>query len=181
MNKMIWREKLNANAANLVASKWYYWFLFLLSLVFVLLFSRTTSPLYAYIGCDAAIFKQMGMAILKGKTIYLDYFDNKGCLLYFIHALCLWLGGDFVILIIQAISLTFTLMLLDKIIALYKEGESRLYILLIALVLLLCFSEGGDLSEEWSLPFICYPLYKFLRFYKEDKLLVVKDLYFNGF
>lgn len=174
------REKLNAYAANLVASKWYYWFLAWISFLFVLLFSRATSPLYAYVGHDAAIFKQMGMAILNGKTIYLDYFDNKGCLLYFIHALCLWLGGDFIILIFQAISLTFTLILLDKIIALYKEGESRLYILLIALVLLLCFYEGGDLSEEWSLPFICYPLFKFLRSYKEDKLLVVKDLYFIG-
>lgn len=171
---------MKARLSNLVASRWYYGFLAILSFVFVLLFSRATSPLYAYIGADAAIFKQMGMAILQGKTIYLDYFDNKGCLLYFIHALCLWLGGDFVILIFQAISLTFTKILLDKIIALYKEGESRLYILLIALVLLLCFYEGGDLSEEWSLPFICYPLYKFLRFYKEDKLLVVKDLYFIG-
>lgn len=178
--KTRFREKLNVCAANLVASKWYCWFLALISLVFALLFSRATSPFYAYVGYDAAIFKQMGMAILKGKTIYLDYFDNKGCLLYFIHALCLWLGGDFVILIFQAISWTFTMILLDKIIALYKEGESRLYILVIALVLLLCFYEGGDLSEEWSLPFICYPLYKFLRSYKEDKSLVTRDLYIIG-
>ena len=163
-----------------MASKWYYGFLAIIAFFFVLLFSRATSPLYTYIGGDAAIFKQMGMAILNGKTIYLDYFDNKGCLLYFIHALCLWLGGDFIILIFQAISLTFTLILLDKIIALYKEGERRLYILLISLVLLLCFYEGGDLSEEWSLPFICYPLYKFLRSYKEDKPLVAKDLYIIG-
>ena len=164
----------------MVASNWYYWFLALISFVFVLLFSRATSPLYAYVGYDAAIFKQMGMVILKGKTIYLDYFDNKGCLLYFIHALCLWLGGDFIIMIFQAISLTVTLILLDKIISLYKEGASRLYVLLAGLVLLLCFYEGGDLTEEWSLPFICYPLYKFLKSYKEDKPLIARDLYFVG-
>ena len=174
------RAKINKNATNLVASKWYYWFLALISFVFVLLFSRATSPLYAYVGYDAAIFKQMGLAILKGKTIYLDYFDNKGCLLYFLHALCLWLGGDFVILIFQTVSLTISLILLDKIISLYKEGASRLYVLLAGLVLLLCFYEGGDLSEEWSLPFICYPLYKFLKLYKEDKSLNAKDLFFIG-
>ena len=174
------RAKIDQNGTNLVSSRWYYWFLAIISFVFVLLFSRATSPLYAYVGYDAAIFKQMGMAILKGKTIYLDYFDNKGCLLYFIHALCLWLGGDFIILIFQAISLTITLILLDKIISLYKEGASRLYVLLAGLLLLLCFYEGGDLTEEWSLPFICYPLYKFLKLYKEDKSLIAKDLYFIG-
>lgn len=171
---------MKARLSNLVASRWYYGFLAILSFVFVLLFSRATSPLYAYIGADAAIFKQMGMAILQCKTIYLDYFDNKGCLLYFLHAFCLWLGGDFVILVFQAISLTITVILLDKIISLFKDGTSRFCLLLVAFILLLCFYEGGDLSEEWSLPFICYPLYKFLRSYKEDKTLVAKDLYSIG-
>ena len=174
------QASVKQNVTNLVATKWYYWFLALISFVFVLLFSRATSPLYAYVGHDAAIFKQMGMVILKGKTIYLDYFDNKGCLLYFLHAFCLWLGGDFIILVFQAISLTVSLILLDKIISLYKEGASRLYVLLAGLVLLLCFYEGGDLTEEWSLPFICYPLYKFLKAYKNNKPLIAKDLYFVG-
>lgn len=175
-----YQESIKQAASNWVESRWYYCFLALISFVFVLLFSRTTSPFYAYVGYDAAIFKQMGMAILKGKTIYLDYFDNKGCLLYFLHALCLWLGGDFVILIFQAISLTVSLILLDKIILFYKGGKSRFYILLAGLVLLLCFYEGGDLTEEWSLPFICYPLYKFLKSYKDGKNLIAKDLYFIG-
>ena len=177
---MKWNERIKDYASTLVASKWYYLFILFLSSLYVIVFSRATSPLYAYVGYDAAIFKQMGMAILKGKTIYLDYFDNKGCLLYFLHALCLWLGGDFVILIFQAISLTVTLILLDKIISLYKVGASRLYVLLAGLVLLLCFYEGGDLSEEWSLPFISYPLFKFLKSYKDNKPLIAKDLYFIG-
>lgn len=173
-------DKINTGVDSLVESRWYYLFLSIVSFAFVLLFSRATSPLYAYAGYDAAIFKQMGMAILKGKTIYLDYFDNKGCLLYFLHALCLWLGGDFVILIFQTISLIVSLIFLDKIISLYKNGASRFYVLVLGLVLLLCFYEGGDLSEEWSLPFICYPLYKFLKSSKYDKPLNAKDLYLIG-
>ena len=62
-------------------------FFFLVSFVFVTLFSRSTSFLYLYEGGDPSIFKQMGLAILRGKTMYIDYFDNKGCLLYFIQAL----------------------------------------------------------------------------------------------
>ena len=103
-------------------SKGYYpLLLFLVSFVFVTLFSRSTSFLYYYEGFDAAIFKQMGLAFLRGKTLYVDYFDNKGCILYFIQALGLFLGGNFAILLMQALSLTVTLSLWDKIIAFYRE------------------------------------------------------------
>ena len=87
--------------ATLVNSKFYPWLLFFVSFVFVALFSRSTSFLYIFEGADPSVFKQMGRAVLKGKILYIDYFDNKGCLLYFIHALGLWLGGDFDIMLMQ--------------------------------------------------------------------------------
>ena len=52
------------------------WF-FLVSFLFVTLFSRATSFLYVFEGADPSIFKQMGLAVLKGKLLYIDYFDNK--------------------------------------------------------------------------------------------------------
>ena len=85
--------------ANVVNSKFYPLWLFFVSFVFVTLFSRSTSFLYVFEGADPSIFKQMGRAILEGKIMYVDYFDNKGCLLYFIHALGLWLGGNAAILV----------------------------------------------------------------------------------
>ena len=150
-------------------SKYYPLLLFFVSFVFVTLFSRSTSFFYTYEGFDAAIFKQMGLALLKGKTLYVDYFDNKGCILYFIQALGLYLGGNFIILLMQAISLTITLVIWDKIIAFYKEGSSRLVCLGITLILLLCFYDGGDLSEEWCLPFASYPIYLYFRHLKTNK------------
>ena len=125
--------------ASVVNSKFYPLLLFFVSFVFVTLFSRSTSFLYVFEGGDPAIFKQMGLAILKGKTIYVDYFDNKGCILYFIQAFGLWLGGDFFILLMQAISLTITLVIWDKMIALYRDEKDRFVCLSIALLLLLCF------------------------------------------
>lgn len=136
---------------------------FLISFVFVTLFSRSTSFLYVFEGFDAAIFKQMGLAVLHGKTLYIDYFDNKGCILYFIQALGLFLGGNFALLLMQAISLTVTLVLWDRIIAYYQEGRRRYFCLGAALFLLLCFYEGGNLSEEWCLPFASYPIYLYFR------------------
>lgn len=144
--------------ANIVSSKYYPLLLFFVSFVFVVLFSRSTSFLYFFEGADPSIFKQMGRAILKEKTIYIDYFDNKGCLLYFIHALGLWLGGDFVLMLMQAFSLTFTLVIWNKMLALYRNQSQRLVCLGIALFMLLCFYGAGDQTQEWCLPFISYPL-----------------------
>lgn len=157
--------------ASIVNSKYYPLLLFFVSFVFVTLFSRSTSFLYVYEGFDAAIFKQMGLAILRGKTIYLDYFDNKGCILYFIQALGLYIGGNFFILIMQVISLTTTLVIWDKTIAFYRDSRSRLIYLGIAIFLLLCFYEGGDLSEEWCLPFASYPILLYFRSLKTNKII----------
>ena len=152
--------------ANIVSSKFYPLLLFFVSFVFVVLFSRSTSFLYVFEGADPSIFKQMGRAILKGKIIYIDYFDNKGCLLYFIHALGLWLGGDFFLLLLQACSLTITLFIWDKMLALYRPEKERMICLAIALILLLCFYGAGDQTQEWCLPFISYPLLVYFRAYK---------------
>lgn len=155
--------KEQSRIANIVSSKFYPLLLFFVSFVFVVLFSRSTSFLYVFEGFDAAIFKQMGLALLRGKTLYIDYFDNKGCILYFINALGLWLGGNFALLLMQTLSLTVTLLIWDKMLAFYRTEKERLVCLGIALVLLLGFYDGGDLSEEWCLPFASYPILVYLK------------------
>ena len=151
---------------NLLNSKIYPLLLFLISFVFVVLFSRSTSFLYVFEGADPSIFKQMGRAILNGKVVYIDYYDNKGCLLYFIHALGLWLGGDFALMLMQVISLTVTLFIWNKMLALNCAEKERVIGLCIALVLLVCFYGAGDQTQEWCLPFISYPLLVYYRAYK---------------
>ena len=135
--------------ATWVNSKYYPLLLFFVSFVFVTLFSRSTSFLYLFEGSDPSVFKQMGRAILKGKTLYIDYFDNKGCLLYFLHALGLRMGGNFVLLLMQTLSLTATLVIWDQMLALYRNQSERLICLGIALFLLLCFYGAGDQTQEW--------------------------------
>ena len=150
----------------LVNSKYYPIFLWVVALLFVTLFSRATSFLYLFEGADPSIFKQMGRAILKGKIMYIDYFDNKGCLLYFIHALGLWLGGDFSLMLMQVLSLTVTFLIWDKMLALYRTEKERVLGLCVALMLLMCFYGAGDQTQEWCLPFISYPLLVYFRAYK---------------
>ena len=151
---------------SFVNSTYFPLMLFFISFIFVTLFSRSTSFLYVFEGADPSIFKQMGRAILKGKIPYIDYFDNKGCLLYFIHALGLWLGGDFFILLMQAVSLTITLIIWDKMLALYRNARERIICIGIALAMLMCFYGAGDQTQEWCLPYISYPLLVYFRAYK---------------
>lgn len=165
---------------NLANSRYYPFLLFAVSFVFVTLFSRSTSFLYVFEGGDPAIFKQMGLAVLRGKTMYIDYFDNKGCLLYFIQALGLWLGGDFFILLMQTLSLTLTLVIWDKMLALYQDDRNRLVCLGIALVLLLGFYQDGDLAEEWCLPFASYPVLVYFRSLKTEKPIRLVEMFAFG-
>lgn len=165
---------------TLVNSKLYPLLLFVVSFVFVTLFSRSTSFLYVFEGGDPAIFKQMGLALLRGKTLYVDYFDNKGCILYFIQALGLWLGGDFFILLMQAISLTITLVIWDKMLALYRDERGRLICLGLALVLLLGFYQDGDLTEEWCLPFASYSILVYFRNLKSGKEIQLWEMFAMG-
>ena len=156
---------------SLVNNKLFPGLLFVVSFVFVTLFSRATSFLYVYEGADPSVFKQMGLALLHGKTLYVDYFDNKGFLLYLIHAIGLGLGGDFFILLMQAFSLTATLCIWNKLLALYHETKGRIIRLAMALFLLLCFYAAGDQAQEWSLPYISFPLLVYFRAYKTNKAI----------
>ena len=165
---------------TIVTSGFYPLLLFVISFVFVVLFSRSTSFLYVFEGGDPAIFKQMGLALLRGKTLYVDYFDNKGCILYFIQALGLWLGGDFFILLMQAFSLTVTLVIWDKMLALYRDVKERMLVLGIALILLLCFYQDGDLTEEWCLPFASYPLLVYFQSLKNKKEISSLKMFITG-
>lgn len=153
---------------------------FLVSFVFVVLFSRSTSFLYVYEGGDPSVFKQMGMALLQGKTLYVDYFDNKGFLLYLIHAVGLGLGGNFFLLLLQAFSLTVTLYIWNKILALYHETKGRLTRLSIALFVLLCFYAAGDQAQEWCLPYVSYPLLVYFRALREKHEITSQQFFFIG-
>ena len=172
--------KEQCRISNIVNSKYYPLLLFLVSFVFVVLFSRSTSFLYAFEGADPSIFKQMGRAVLRGKIMYIDYFDNKGCLIYFIHALGLWLGGDFIIMLMQVVSLTVTLIIWDKMLALFHTEKERMICVGIALVLLLCFYGAGDQTQEWCLPFISYPLWVYFHSYKTKSEIRQLQMFFIG-
>ncbi len=65
-------------------------FVFLGLLVAIVL--AQANPLYQVPNRDSGFFMYTGNQILKGKLLYLDVWDSKGPLVFYINALALWLG-----------------------------------------------------------------------------------------
>ena len=57
----------------------------------LLILGILSNPLFSYPGRDGGIFLYVGSLILKGKIPYLDVWENKGPLVFYINALGLFL------------------------------------------------------------------------------------------
>lgn len=135
--------------------------LFLLSTFILLIFSTSTSPLYKnYYEDDSSIFIVMGKAIKSGFIPYKDIFDHKGPILFLIETIGQYIfEGRLGIFIIQIISLTITNYFLFKIAQLFCDKKKSMFSVLFSMSIFICFFEEGNLSEEFSLPFLAICLY----------------------
>lgn len=160
--------------------------LLLVAVLYLLFFSAFTSPLFPkYLNYDSAIFMMVGKGILAGKELYVDIFDHKGPVLFWLEALGM-LGGRAGIFLLQTLFLWIDLMLLDRIMDLFDGGKTsdsgqdelsgsgvagkyqrskcrkKWLVTVMTLALLSYPFANGNLSEEYSLPFIFLSLYLFL-------------------
>lgn len=143
-------------------------FLFISGMLFC---SCYTSPLYPnFLGWDSAIFSLMGRSILSGKTLYTDLFDHKGPIIFLINALGHLLGGRSGIFLLQCISGSVTVCLMyftGKILrpnGTYHSFLECLSLFFPALLLFFYTFESGNLTEEYSLPFIALSCYFFIKY-----------------
>lgn len=142
------------------------------SAVFVVLMlfcSGYTSPLCPFFyGGDSAIFRLIGKGMIHGMLPYVDLFDHKGPVLFFIEAVgALWDGR-----MIWLIQCLFGIITIFLIYALWKDLQGNtpfpMRNFLLPLVLggsVFFFTmERGNLSEELSIPFIAVSLLLFVRY-----------------
>ncbi|MBE7065358.1 MAG: hypothetical protein E7384_06065 [Ruminococcaceae bacterium] len=144
-------------------------FLLVVYAVFIfglLIVARYTSPLYLNnYGGDSAIFMMMGKSMVAGKVLYVDIFDHKGPVLFFIEAFGYLFGGKIAIFIIECIFGIITITSLYHICKLIGTKKNSFSVFSVSAVLVSGFAvffytfTGGNLSEEYSLPFITVCLY----------------------
>ena len=140
-------------------------------IVGLLLLSDSTSPLYPHsLGVDSSIFSLLGKGLINGKDLYTDLFDHKGPVIFFINAVGHLLGGRIGIFLMQCLSgilYTSILYLIYKTVRaddVKNKFWDMLFLTVAGLGYFFYTFEGGNLTEEYSLPLIALSLYLFVRY-----------------
>ena len=138
-----------------------YSILFLISAVFMLIFSLWTSPLYKnWYGCDASFFTLVGRGILEGRVPYRDFYDLKGPYFFFTEALGqLICRGRTGIFILQILALFLALVLMYRIGRLYISHNKTLLVITFFILAYICLLWGGNCLEEFCLPVTLLAIY----------------------
>lgn len=144
---------------------WIYVLFLMAAALFVCFFSTSTSPLYAGYGSDSAIFQVIGKYWAEGVVPYTELFDHKGPYIFLVDAIGYGITGDKIgLVMVQILNLFITLVGIYKITLLFWTGKKAwLWTFLTLGFLTLCY-EGGNLTEEYMLPFLAFCTYGQLRF-----------------
>ena len=148
-----------------------YMAVFLVSFLFLLVFSLWTSPFYKnWYGCDASFFTMAGRAILNGYVPYRDFFDLKGPYFFFIEALGqLIVKGRTGAFVMQVLALFATLIIMIKTCRLFLSCKKTAVIVSFFLFFHASTLWGGNTLEEFMLPLNLLAIY-----------LTVKDIKGNA-
>ena len=153
--------------------------LFGLSLVFMMAASVYTTPLNHYYGFDSSVFMAFGKAIAHGMRPYLDLYDNKGPMIFYINALGYLIGGRTGVFALQVLFMTGVFELIWRLARLYASPAGALWSLLL-FAFLYCGTVGeGNMTEEWSLGFALLPVWLGLRYMASDRPLEAHPLRYS--
>ncbi len=138
--------------------------LLLLSAVFVSGFSSSTSPFFTDMGADSAIFRLIGYAMKNGKALYVDIFDHKGPVLFFIEYIGQMIqDGRYGIFLVQIAFLFVTLVLIYLIARIFIRRNLAWIFPVIYLATLSFVCDGGNLTEEYSAPLCFLAIYLIIK------------------
>lgn len=146
-------------------------------------FSLTTvfSPVSeATFGHDAGIFAYIGTALTKGEILYTGAWDNKGPLLYFINALGILIDYRYGIYLLEVCTLVATSVFLYKTGLLFVSKGKALIAAIFCIMTLSVTLDGGNLSEEYSLPFTTLAFYFIAKFFKNEFVLKKYEMMLVG-
>ena len=123
---------------------------------------------------DSSVFLYVGKMITKGYIPYRDTFDHKGPLLYLINAVGYSISPQKGIWFIELIFLFGTVLYIYKIASLFVDDKKSLIVTIVCIAQLSYFFEGGNLTEEYAMPFIAYSLYVFIDYFKNNNVTKVR-------
>lgn len=150
--------------------KWGVWVIaFIISGVIIYFFSISTTPyiskeLYVWGGFDSQTFALAGKVIANGGTMYLDYFDHKGPIIYFLYAISELFNSKWPVFMVQTILLGISLVYCYKISAKLSSDFAGVFSIVLALVYFVITFDEGLLTEEVNLPFLMVSTYYLISY-----------------
>ena len=145
----------------------------ILSVGILLFFPSSSSILFPWVGGDYVVFRTIGDGWFNGLIPYKDLFDHKGPLMYLIQLVGTVLyPGKYGIWILELLCTVLILELIFRIGVEIAASKILNYIsVLVALIFISAYIDGGNTVEQWSLPFQCLALLFFLRYFNKKTSL----------
>ena len=138
------------------------------------------SPLHIWnhstINTDSSVFKMIAIMMNNGYMPYLNTFDHKGPLLYIIEYLGLLIEPYRGVWFLEFISIYITNIYLYKICRLKCNKFASFLITFLSISMLFIYIEGGNLCEEYALPFISISLFYLLDYIINNKVNKIRIL-----
>ena len=132
------------------------------------LFNIGASPLIHAISADSALFVTMGRAMCAQRVLYRDIFDHKGLYVFLVNMVGALISGRSLngLFLVETFALCFDILLIYRICRMIQNpGQSVISSLLFGAVGTNYFLfAGGNLVEEYALPFQLISLYLILRY-----------------
>lgn len=158
----------------MVLKKYYKTILIAITLLIITFLICMLSPLdvFTFNGkteTDSSVFKYIGWMMAEGQVPYLDTFDHKGLLLYFINYIGYLISPHRGVWVIEILFMFVSVLFSYKIARKFVSKPIALLITLIALAPFYNYFEGGNLTEEYALPLQMISLYIFFDFFLSPK------------
>lgn len=159
----------------------YYVILFIVSFIFISIFSTVSSPFTVDYSADSSIFMAMGKMFLHGKVPYVDFFDHKGPSLILLQAIAqVFNDYRFGTFILELVNLFIVLLLVYHISKLLVSKELALSICLVVLFFISRFFNKGNTTEELSLIPLLLSMYYTCKVYFNKESITPKIAFIIG-
>lgn len=133
-----------------------YALLVIFSVLFVLIFCKSVSLFTYNLKGDNSVFLALGKLILDGGMPYIDAFDHKGPIIFYINAI-----GQFFLpyrsglFLVEVVNVSLISIMLWKSLTLVLDRATSTVVFISSFILLTFFYSGGNLTEGYSL----FPLF----------------------
>lgn len=119
---------------------------------------------------DSAVFQYVAHGMKQGLVPYVDMFDHKGPLIYWIDLLGISIHKDHGIWLLEIVVIFVSMLLAFGGAKLIVDEKFAFIAVMIGFLGMGRFYDGGNYTEVWALPAIFYALYVFIKYLKNDAI-----------